>query len=284
MARLYVIAGDFVIVGKQPDGDSLRFVPDNGWSAYPFHRSIRITPSDGTAQLRLEGFDAPETHYGSNSQPLGWRARDHLLTLAGFTKVDFTDGGNEVRRATPQTTRGYVFTAGEDTRQRLIAFAGAGDPPVSVGMRNIGARQIERTLNAAMLRDGFGYLMSYTTLEREFHEVFLDLARSARQALLPIWTADETSSFRFTGNDIGEVEPENGALVFPKLFRRLVDYMKFADDSQDVMDWLRAHKNGEENDMVKVAGISVRLSELLVRQNSRLSLQGDLLDMRFVPK
>jgi len=30
-------------------------------------------------QLRLEGIDTPETHYGPHAQPLGDRARDWLL-------------------------------------------------------------------------------------------------------------------------------------------------------------------------------------------------------------
>ena len=35
----------------------------------------RITVSDGSVQLRLEGIDTPETHFGKFAQPLGDSAR-----------------------------------------------------------------------------------------------------------------------------------------------------------------------------------------------------------------
>ena len=38
---------------------------------------------NGSVQLRLEGIDAPELHYGTTSQPRGATARDALLTWLG---------------------------------------------------------------------------------------------------------------------------------------------------------------------------------------------------------
>jgi endonuclease YncB( thermonuclease family) len=72
-----LIPGSFVIVGYEPDGDSIRFIADDP-SDYQFlHRHYRIKPSprDGSVQLRLEGVDATELHYGSAAQPLGAQAR-----------------------------------------------------------------------------------------------------------------------------------------------------------------------------------------------------------------
>lgn len=49
------IAGKFVIVGKQPDGDSVRFIADNP-DYEQLQRSFRIRLSrDRSVQLRLEG-------------------------------------------------------------------------------------------------------------------------------------------------------------------------------------------------------------------------------------
>src|SRR4051794_22843582 len=66
----FILEGTFQIIGKEPDGDSVRFAALNPDDWGKLHRSFRIKPSptDGTVQLRFEGIDAPETHYGSDAQ------------------------------------------------------------------------------------------------------------------------------------------------------------------------------------------------------------------------
>ncbi len=79
-----VMKGDFVIIGKEPDGDSVRFIASNPDLYRHLHRAYRIKPSrDGSVQLRFEGVDAPELHYGSAAQPLGAEARDTVLSWMG---------------------------------------------------------------------------------------------------------------------------------------------------------------------------------------------------------
>src|SRR5439155_6218422 len=75
------ITGNLVIVGKEPDGDSVRFVPDKPASLRRLRRQHKIVPArDGSVQLRFEAVDAPETHYGTAAQPLGADARNQLLS------------------------------------------------------------------------------------------------------------------------------------------------------------------------------------------------------------
>ncbi|MCA1678017.1 MAG: hypothetical protein LC777_03210 [Actinobacteria bacterium] len=44
----------------------MRFIPDSPGALQELARAdrIRVTKSDGSVQLRLEGIDTPETHFG----------------------------------------------------------------------------------------------------------------------------------------------------------------------------------------------------------------------------
>jgi endonuclease YncB( thermonuclease family) len=93
--------GAFVIEGKQPDGDSIRFRPDRPDLLQKLKRADRIEPSnkDGTVQLRLEGIDAPELHDENVAQPFSKEPRDALLTWFGFTDVTYTPKGLQGKTA-----------------------------------------------------------------------------------------------------------------------------------------------------------------------------------------
>ena len=66
------LAGTFRILSTEPDGDSIRFYPDDpaAWAPVPGPNAVR-TNAGGGAQLRLDGIDALETHYSPrSSRPL----------------------------------------------------------------------------------------------------------------------------------------------------------------------------------------------------------------------
>ena len=89
-----LIRGSFVIVGKQPDGDSVRFIADDTRLFDQLKNNSRIRLSkDNSVQLRFEAIDAPELHYLGQAQPMGSESRDALLKLMGFKDPQFrTDG------------------------------------------------------------------------------------------------------------------------------------------------------------------------------------------------
>src|SRR5207237_1509704 len=91
MARPFhlVISGSFVIVGEEPDGDSVRFVADDAdlFNQLENGHQVRLTPKNGSVQLRFEGVDATELHYGGVAQPGGGSARDVLLGWIGSGAV-----------------------------------------------------------------------------------------------------------------------------------------------------------------------------------------------------
>ncbi|GGN33758.1 hypothetical protein [Streptomyces fuscichromogenes] len=81
--------------------------------------------------MRLEAFDALETHFGETRQePAGAdEARDRLPRLLGFSNVTFfEDHPNKVKSAGQDSIRGYVLSDGIDANGRVIGFAYRGDP------------------------------------------------------------------------------------------------------------------------------------------------------------
>jgi hypothetical protein len=70
---MFLIAGSFRITGAQPDGDSIRFTPDDPakWDLITGPNKVKRNAS-GAAQLRLDAIDALETHYGNRGRINRW--------------------------------------------------------------------------------------------------------------------------------------------------------------------------------------------------------------------
>lgn len=69
-----LIRGQLIPLGRQPDGDSIRFRADRLELFLECESGRPIRPdATGAVQLRLEGIDAPEAHYAGHSQPLAGR-------------------------------------------------------------------------------------------------------------------------------------------------------------------------------------------------------------------
>ena len=91
----FVIEGTYHLVGRshagdpsgfEPDGDSMQFKPTNPALLDELARTgspARLT-SIGSTQLRFEGIDALELHFGGSFQPrpLAYDARDFLAGQA----------------------------------------------------------------------------------------------------------------------------------------------------------------------------------------------------------
>ena len=75
--RFRVIRGTFLIKGFQPDGDSVRFEALDPKRFVGLYRDFKDQGKIGSRQVRMEGIDAPETHYAAHAQPKGDMARDN---------------------------------------------------------------------------------------------------------------------------------------------------------------------------------------------------------------
>jgi hypothetical protein len=147
------IKGKFVIIGKEPDGDSVRFIADDPQLYSDLYRSYRIKPSrtDGSVQLRLEALDAPETHYGKYAQPMGGEARNTVLQNLGFTAVTYGGkSGNLVTESEPAGIPGVILTKGVDANGRPISYVLSGENMIQMSESRwhfVGKNILEKTLN-----------------------------------------------------------------------------------------------------------------------------------------
>jgi hypothetical protein len=226
-----VLAGEFRVIGAQPDGDSIRFYPDDPsqWDEvggpYPVQRN-----ASGGAQLRLDAVDALETHYaiptGMVHQPLdlAHAARDALLRWLGFTSV--THEAETVTAAEPAAVRGYVLTRSADKYGRCISFAGRGNPPApSGGQVYVDAKLLRQSANYRLLQRGLAYPTYYRKLFPDLRAVFTAAVSQARPTR-GIWPGDLTQ-LGLTVESLGQVEQD--AIILPKLFRRLATYLGMSD-------------------------------------------------------
>jgi endonuclease YncB( thermonuclease family) len=252
-----LIKGAFRVVGFQPDGDSVRFVPHDAdlVNALP-NRNITLAPGK-SIQLRLECIDALETHYTSGSgrftnQPMAaaMAAREQLLTLLGFTGVEWDEEQKNVIGVDEDDRPGYILSNTFDSYgARPVSYAFAGDPS---GGEDDGADvflRAERLLESAnhqLVAQGYAYPMYYEGAFFDLRAAFDAGVAQARAAAGPdrpnnIWTSDVTMN--------GFTDPPDALTLdlalWPKLFRRLSSFYKDDPGAQlsEFPAWLEANRD-----------------------------------------
>ncbi|MGV9316894.1 nuclease [Streptomyces sp. NPDC003691] len=235
MAML-LIRGRFTVGGRaKPDGDTLPFIPDDvaDWKLVPGERQV-VPKADGRANLRLEGVDALETHYGPlgnvDHQPLGLahQAADELLKFLGFKTV--VRKKDETVTTTPDSVPGWILTRGADAYGRCVSFVGKGTPPVYSGYwTGVDDDLLKSTANHRLLQLGLAYPTFYAGLPDYLRELLTEASEKARTGRKGVWRRDKTlDGVKITG--MGSLSNDRtGAVILPKLFRRLKDYLDFTD-------------------------------------------------------
>jgi endonuclease YncB( thermonuclease family) len=251
---LSVIVGTYRLVGASPDGDSVRFYPDD--PAVWTRSGIKAKPNaKGGVQLRLDAIDALETHYTPPSAKHQWHqptrfgqaASARLLELLGFSDVTRNAAGT-VTASTPDQTPGYILTRLADVYGRVVALAYPGSRSGSVdedGTAMIGVPELRRSVNYQMLEEGLVYPTFYSKLYVDFRKALARAASIARDAHKGLWAVDDTlSGFTLKSAD----QLTNDLVILPKLFRRLAEYLTDADGSVDLAGFdafLAAHGDDE---------------------------------------
>ncbi|GGQ77563.1 nuclease [Kitasatospora griseola] len=240
---MLLITGTYRITGDSPDGDTVRFYPDDAafWCDVPGMHKVKRNEYGGVS-IRLDGIDALETHYPGVGdfvhQPLGLgahAARNELLTWLGFTEVVRDDKEEErVRSSKPGAVPGYILTSGADVYNRCIALVGRGDAPKidtdpdparSGTHLNVTVDMLRATANHHLLSLGLAYPTFYKNLPPDLRTDMTATAQQARKDKAPdsVWLNDKTTS----GAKIENLESLTDDLVMlPKLFRHLVDYVR----------------------------------------------------------
>lgn len=286
-----VMKGDFVIIGKEPDGDSVRFIASKPDLYRHLHRAYRIKPSrDGSVQLRFEGVDAPELHYGSAAQPLGAEARDAVLSWMGFDNIVYVDDqSTRVKSADPGSVPGAILSQAAEANGRPVSYILLEQQASQLKEGtwvNLPEDLLKETINYRLLTSGMAYYTVYTSTPFVHRQLLREASASAREAERGVWQLDMTSDFVL--EDQSSLGPK-GQLILPKLFRRCTDYLKdVAGGYQgNLSDWLIWISKGSrnENDLVVVNDtIELPLSDLLEQRNRHIVFKADLLNITFVEK
>jgi endonuclease YncB( thermonuclease family) len=227
---MLTLSGTYRIVGAQPDGDSIRFYPDDPsqWDLVPGPTKVQRNATGG-AQLRLDAIDALETHYTTSGlgtlhqQPaLGDAAAARLLALLGFTSVT-RNADQTVTAAEPAQVPGYLFTRTADEYGRCVSLIGAGAAPGTSGtMVHVGVEALRKTANYALLADGLTYPTYYRLLYADLRDDLTAAVAKARAAQTGVWAQDRSQA----GLDLAALATlTDGPPILPKLFRRLADFI-----------------------------------------------------------
>ena len=241
-----VIAGRFRVLGQTqagtptgfaPDGDSVQFAPDD--PALLDRLPVLAQPVDltavGSTQLRMEGIDALELHYSGSHQPrpLADQARDVLMDHLGLSPLTYRAPQHvEVEPpAVNDAQPGWIATRSLDLYGRPIAWVFTGAPPVADGTELfLTPDHVRASANHAQLVAGAAYPLLYDTLFAPLRAVMTDAAVAAQAGGLGLWAQDRTQ----TGVDGSSVPAlEQGGVMWPKLYRRLVEFHGNPDPDSD---------------------------------------------------
>jgi endonuclease YncB( thermonuclease family) len=258
-----LLRGEFVIRypdqprrGPEPDGDTIKFAPDNPALVESLPRPSGTGPDINKRgiSVRLEGIDALETHFAETHQELAGAnaARDALLRQLGFSGVVFwPDLPNKVQTADQDRVRGHVLSNGIDANGRLIGFVYPGDPAGPDGSQVFLQESLMgQSANAQLLQAGHAYPAFYATLPASLRAHLAGLSRAARDARPPLalWarsTADSNGPATVKALDDAEQ-----LVMWPKLFRRIVPYLAAGFPDFNGFDaWLRADPVNRDDEL-----------------------------------
>ncbi|MFJ7070275.1 thermonuclease family protein [Streptomyces sp. NPDC101115] len=286
---MLLIKGSFHLSGRtSPDGDTLPFVPDYVGEWKLVGGCERVKPTrEGRASVRLEGVDALETHYDGpygevERQPreLGDAATNSLLEWLGFRDIrrvpDPDHPGSENISATPDRVPGYILTRGTDIYGRCVALVGRGVPPGASGYEfDVREKLLRETANHHMLAEGLAYPMFYGGLPWDLRKELTAAVLQAKTAPgKGVWQRDangETVDVTLRGAKVVDMTSiTQGAVILPKLFRRLKEYLSLGYPN---LDGFPAYLGGSM-DRFRILGPNPSPGELVGLQNVVRVLNG----------
>ncbi len=232
---LIAIRGTFYAGGCSPHEDFILFKahdPDN-WAklaGYP----VKVDPQ-GHVRLRLEGIDTLEINFQGYHQPLKFvnEALDFLLSQLGIRSVLW--GSAHARDG----AAGCILSHKAEKHGRPVALAFPGDHSWRDGAEiNLDAVLLKHSVNYQLLQAGLAYPTYYQGLPPPLREAFTRAWREAgihRRGFRPMDRTNlgvEVDGLRsLTERDV----------ILPKLFRRLVRFVKEKHDLSGFQAWLEAN-------------------------------------------
>jgi endonuclease YncB( thermonuclease family) len=220
-----LVKGVIRVVGLSPDGDSIRFVPDDPTLIRDLPGGPPEHVPKSSYQLRLEAIDSLETHYAGRHQPTRWAnaATDRLLDFVGVQNVQW-DAAHSTIVAADDHVPAWILSRQKEKNGRPVAFLFTGNAPAEDGDDNVflDTNLLRKSYNVAALAEGLAYPTYYDPLFADLRNEMTSAVASARAAGAGLWPEDRTTA-GFDATSIGVIIDE--APILPKLFRRLSDYM-----------------------------------------------------------
>jgi hypothetical protein len=159
----------------QPDGDSLQFRPTNLAHLDDLEqvaRNYRLT-NINSVNLRFEGIDATEMHYGGSRQPspLAEDSRDYVTGQFGMNPVNYRADGYRVLPPANDGQSGYILSKQLDFHGRPVAFVFVGNTSRLDGSwKHLDSSWLRRSINYRLISGGLVYPLFYDTLYNDLRE------------------------------------------------------------------------------------------------------------------
>lgn len=236
----HLIKGTFHVVGYSPDGDSIRFQADDrdNWNLLDGPR-VQLN-ARGYAQLRIEAIDTLETHYQGHHQPLQLanEALHFLLDTLGIKKVKFDKGGKVV--SAQDGTCGFILSRTTEKNRRPVAFVFTGDAEEADGTQVfLRPNRLEDSVNYKSALAGLAYPTYYTGLFSDLRKKMTSAVNKAQKGGGEgIWQKDKTTK-GFAVSSLASVTED--AVILPKLFRRIINYMGEGGSIDGFKEYLAAN-------------------------------------------
>lgn len=223
-----LIQGTFKPDTGKPDGDTVRFAPDNSMLVFMLNRRGRppiINQDNKTISLRYEGIDAMEN--GART-PESSNATEKNLDLLGITD-------------TVRETKGYILSNQLDPNGRAISFIFTGKPKDGEADGDsifLTPERLKTSINYKLIANGNAYPLFYDTLFYDLRQEITNMVQTVRKAKKGIWQDDATTEgVTWKGaSSLDKLPP-----LFPKLWRRLQEYTldrDFRDDSETLDEFI----------------------------------------------
>lgn len=279
MALYKIIAGTFHVKGFQPDGDSIRFQANQSehWDFFKWNNEAEKNAKK--KQLRVESIDALETHYEGCHQPrtFALAALESLLELLNIHSVTYSLGLTKIVDASDDKA-GYIASGAIDRFGRPVSYVFPRTAKLTDGaVVDSESLPLEKSVNFLLAREGLVYPTFYTTTDRLLAEKIRAVVARARKTKRGIWSIDRTSDFQLF--DIRTLQED--VLIFPKLFRRLVNFFQNYAEFEKLEEYLKKQRDN----LVLWDGKKARsLADLMSVKGRRLQMKTPIEDILFAPK
>jgi endonuclease YncB( thermonuclease family) len=254
--EFHIFYPDLPRMGPEPDGDTLKFLPDNPSLVEDLNRPGGIGPAFNGRRminLRFEGIDALETHFDDMHQNLQWAraARDAVLQNAGFGQIEFWDDlPHKVKSVENHPRRGYIYTKTLDSHGRIVAFVYSGNTYLVDGSDVfVDVQTLEQSLNAKLIKESLVYPAFYSSLPIDLKDRLAELAAEARNNAQGLWP--EATANIDQATEIPDLATLQDLVIWPKMFRRLARYFAAGHNDLAHFDlWLRADPRDRDDRLI----------------------------------